>query len=202
MYNYTHSPKEALAVDFIGGKGYNLTICTKAFYDEILTFKDDVKTGNLTYFSDKLTDIVAKIMCFNTENKHFTPCKVKKMFVFDGKKIDYEAMSKLFCAYYDFIAEIESSQKYQLPYYPYGVSEKIYFVTYTQSEKYVSDYSGLNFKEIEELPLDAYLMLLHDAYIYYLSKSKEGREYLENAYILMQTKPDRKALRAKYGRKE
>lgn len=197
MYNYSHSPKKALAVDFVGGRGYRLTVPTKAIYDNILTVEQYLNNPD---FGDEMIKITAEILNFNTENEHFTPEKVKKMFIFDGKKIDFDAMSSIFCAYKEFVSEVAA--EYALPYYPYGEDEKMYYTVNTQCEKLVADYTGLNFKEIEELPLDTYLYLLRDAYIYKLSSSKEGLEYLENAYILTQTEPDRKALRAKFGRKE
>lgn len=47
-----------------------------------------------------------------------------------------------------------------------------------------------------------YLLLLRDAVIHSLSQTKSGRDYLNNAWILTQTEPDRKALRKKFGREE
>lgn len=197
MYNYSHSPRKALAVDFVGGESYRLTVPTKAAYDDILTVAQYIKSQD---FCNELIEITAKILSFNTENKHFTSEKVKKMFIFDGKKVDFEAMSSIFCAYNDFVSEVAA--EYKLPYYPYAESKKTYYDVNTQFEKLVSDYTKLNFKEIEELPLDTYLCLLKDAYIYKLSSSQEGLEYLENAYILTQTEPDRKGLRAHFSRKK
>ena len=47
-----------------------------------------------------------------------------------------------------------------------------------------------------------YLIWRRDAYIYKLSRTPEGQEYLDNAWRMEQTKPERLKLRAKYGRKE
>ena len=47
-----------------------------------------------------------------------------------------------------------------------------------------------------------YLIWRRDAYIYKLSRTEEGQEYLDNAWRMEQTKPERGKLRAKYGRKE
>ncbi len=47
-----------------------------------------------------------------------------------------------------------------------------------------------------------YLIWRRDAYIYKLSRTEEGQEYLDNAWRMEQTKPERAKLRAKYGRKE
>jgi hypothetical protein len=46
-----------------------------------------------------------------------------------------------------------------------------------------------------------YLQMRRDAYIHGLSQTKDGREYLENAWRLEQTKPERDELRKKIGAK-
>ena len=61
----------------------------------------------------------------------------------------------------------------------------------------MSDYTGLSFLEVAELDYLQYLIWRRDAYIHVLSQSKEGQEYLKNAYRMEQTKPDRKRLREK-----
>ena len=63
------------------------------------------------------------------------------------------------------------------------------------SEKFVLDYTGLNFLEVIELPIDIYLSLQRDAFIYNLNKTESGREYLESAWLLEQTRPDKTKLR-------
>ena len=49
--------------------------------------------------------------------------------------------------------------------------------------------------EIEGLDYIDYLQLKRDAFIYKQSQTEYGREYLENAYRLEQTTPDREGLR-------
>lgn len=68
----------------------------------------------------------------------------------------------------------------------------------TIGERFVAQYSGLSFVEIEELRIDVYFLLLRDAFIFEKSKTEEGREYLENCWILEQTEPDRRSLRKKF----
>lgn len=68
--------------------------------------------------------------------------------------------------------------------------------------KLVADYTGLNFFEVANLDYLQYLVWRRDAYIYMLSQTEEGRKYLDNAYRMEQTKPDREKLRSKLGRKE
>ena len=61
----------------------------------------------------------------------------------------------------------------------------------------VSEYTGLNFLEIAELDYLQYLVWLRDAFIDRMSRTEEGAEYLDNAWRMEQTKPDRGALRKK-----
>jgi predicted RNA polymerase sigma factor len=52
------------------------------------------------------------------------------------------------------------------------------------------------------MDLDCYTfkVLVKDGFIERMSKTKEGREYLEDAYYLTQTAPDREALRKHFGK--
>lgn len=52
--------------------------------------------------------------------------------------------------------------------------------------------------DVYNLPLVAYLTYRRDAFIYSLSRTQSGQEYLDNAWRCEQTKPDRAALRAKF----
>ena len=66
----------------------------------------------------------------------------------------------------------------------------------------VSVYTGLNFQQIGQLNYIEYLQYRRDAFINWLNQSEKGQEYLDNAWRMEQTKPERAKLRAKYGRKE
>jgi hypothetical protein len=66
----------------------------------------------------------------------------------------------------------------------------------------VSEYTGLNFHQVRQLEYVKYLTWLRDAYIYSLNQTEAGREYLDNAYRMEQTAPDRSALRKKLKREE
>ena len=54
--------------------------------------------------------------------------------------------------------------------------------------------------EVEELNYLDYLRYRRDAIIYRMSQTEKGQEYLDKAYRLEQTKPDREALRNKFGK--
>ena len=63
------------------------------------------------------------------------------------------------------------------------------------SLKMVADYTRLNFNEVVELDCITFKLLLRDAFIDMMSKSEEGRDYLEQCWILKQTDPDTVRLR-------
>ena len=54
--------------------------------------------------------------------------------------------------------------------------------------------------EVDQLNYIDYLQYRRDAFIYRMSQTEKGQEYLNKAYRLEQTKPDRKALREKFGK--
>lgn len=56
--------------------------------------------------------------------------------------------------------------------------------------------------QINELDYIDYLVLRRDAFITQLNRTEKGKEYLDNAYRLEETRPNREKLRAKFGRKE
>lgn len=64
----------------------------------------------------------------------------------------------------------------------------------------VAEYTGLNFLQVGALDYIQYLTWRRDAFIHMLSRTEEGQEYLDNAYRMEQTKPDRETLRRKLGR--
>ena len=70
-----------------------------------------------------------------------------------------------------------------------------YLMTSTGDLKLVSDYTGLNFNEVIELDCITYKMLVRDAFVDMMSRSEEGRDYLEQCWVLKQTKPDTVGLR-------
>lgn len=80
-----------------------------------------------------------------------------------------------------------------------GEEEKPYLYGDTEDIKLVSDYSRLNFDECLELDCYTYKALIKDAFIYKMKQSEDGRNYLEDCWLLQQTQPDRKKLREKFG---
>lgn len=74
------------------------------------------------------------------------------------------------------------------------------YINTSWGRRLVAEYTGLNFHQVGKLDYGTYLLWLRDAYIYFLERSEEGREYLDNAWRMEQTKPDRVKLRQKFGK--
>lgn len=66
----------------------------------------------------------------------------------------------------------------------------------------MAEYAGLSIPAVRELEYIQYLTWRRDAYIHMLSRTEAGQEYLDNAWRMEQTKPDRARLREQFGRKE
>lgn len=64
----------------------------------------------------------------------------------------------------------------------------------------VSEYTGLSFNEVVELDCYTFKVLVKDSFIEMMSRTKEGREYLEDAYYITLTAPDKKSLRKHFGK--
>ena len=64
----------------------------------------------------------------------------------------------------------------------------------------MSNYTGLNFHEVGQLNYVEYLSYRRVAFIFTMNQTEKGQEYLDNAWRMEQTKPDRAALRRKFGK--
>lgn len=62
----------------------------------------------------------------------------------------------------------------------------------------MAEYCRISLPEVERLDFIEYLRLRRDAFIYNLNQTKEGREYLDNAYRLTVTDIDSDALREQF----
>lgn len=54
--------------------------------------------------------------------------------------------------------------------------------------------------QVAELDFLQYLVWRRDAFIYSLSRTEAGQEYLDNAWRMEQTAPDRAKLREQFGK--
>lgn len=90
-----------------------------------------------------------------------------------------------------------------LPYYPMADSTGGHQYTTTSWWKHlVAEYTGLSFLEVGKLNYLQYLTWRRDAFIHLMNGSEAGREYLDNAWRMEQTEPDRAALRRRFGKEE
>lgn len=86
-----------------------------------------------------------------------------------------------------------------IPNLPDGTNPAEWIMTGTKDLKMVSDYTGLNFNECLELDVITFKMLIRDSLVDKLSQDKEGRDYLEQCWVLTQTTPDINKLRNQFG---
>lgn len=70
----------------------------------------------------------------------------------------------------------------------------------TYWEHLVSEYMRIPLLDVNDLDYIEYLIIRRDAFIERLNSTESGREYLNNAYRLTQTKPDRKRLREQFSK--
>lgn len=59
-------------------------------------------------------------------------------------------------------------------------------------------YGNLTFDEALNLPTDAFLLMMKNQYIEELTRTQEGREYLEKCERLKITEPDTDALKERF----
>lgn len=69
----------------------------------------------------------------------------------------------------------------------------------TYHDKAVADWLRIPVTEVGELDLVYYLQIRRDSFISKLNATEKGREYLDNAWLLSRTEPDREASRRMFG---
>ena len=71
-------------------------------------------------------------------------------------------------------------------------------MTQTDDLHLVAEYTGMSFPELMKTDCITFKMLLRDAFINRMRQTEEGREYLENCWLIKQTEPDRAKLRRNF----
>ena len=59
---------------------------------------------------------------------------------------------------------------------------------------------GISLYDVDDMDYYDYLLIRRDAFIARLRQTESGQEYLDKAYRLTLTKPDRQALRENFGK--
>ena len=94
-------------------------------------------------------------------------------------------------AYKTKINEIREHLKLTIPYYPAEDSkDTVKYDRYTVSDKLVADYANMDIYKINDISILDYWCLERDAFIFQLSQTEKGREYLNNAYRITCTEAD------------
>lgn len=62
------------------------------------------------------------------------------------------------------------------------------------------EYTGIPLNQIDGLNIVDYLIYRRDAFIWKMSMTESGRDYLDKAYRSTQTKPEREKLRKLFGK--
>ena len=109
-----------------------------------------------------------------------------------GVPLDICDSKLLIAAYTESLKIIREQVGLEVPYYP-GKSNKedeVKYTAYTVSDKLVADYANMGIYDIDKISILDYWLLERDAFIAALSKTKDGREYLNNAYRIKQTEAD------------
>lgn len=87
-----------------------------------------------------------------------------------------------------------------MPYYPEPSKDKgLPYDAENYWEHVVADYLGISMLEVGQLCIVDYLALRREAFIVQMSKTKEGKEYLENAKAFASTEADYAGLRKELG---
>lgn len=87
-----------------------------------------------------------------------------------------------------------------IPYYPLNEDSKGHDYQITSYwEHLTAQYLGISVVAVDDLNYIDYLVYRRDAFIYQMSQTEKGQEYLDNAYRLEQTAPDKKTLRDQFG---
>lgn len=97
-------------------------------------------------------------------------------------------------------------KKLKIPYYPYFADQSVdnmehKYIIQTIEEKRIAEYLQITMLEVENLDIIEYYFYLREAFIYNCMQSEDGREYLQNAYRLEETSPDRDNLRKNFKNK-
>ncbi len=97
----------------------------------------------------------------------------------------------------------EKNKKLTVPYCSYAnLGDDSYGIPYdinTMADKYVHDYTGIDFTAILSLDIFVYWQYLRDAVIYNYSQTEKGCDYLRQCWAAEQKEPDRVTLRRLFG---
>lgn len=107
---------------------------------------------------------------------------------------EINSTAELQCFLTEFFTGIETERAKNpqlcIPYYPEYSDEPTYYNCNSTDIKIVSDYTRLDFLQIQELGIFTFWGWLHDAVVWNCLKSEDGQDYLEKCWCISQTEPD------------
>ena len=92
------------------------------------------------------------------------------------------------------LREKRGEEQYTPPHISTDTADDTPYKTEFHEMKFVSDYTNMNFQELRGLDVLTFWRYYRDAIIYKGIQSEHGKEFLNNAYNSVQTKPDRLAI--------
>ncbi len=110
----------------------------------------------------------------------------------DGVPLDLCDCKLLVAVYSELIIHLRKELGLEIPYYPArrDNASEVKYTAYTVVDKLVADYANMSIYDIDKISILEYWLLERDAFIEALSKTKEGRKYLNDAYRINQEDAD------------
>lgn len=151
-----------------------------------------------------LAGFIRKVIVKDLDKKDLDKLNIHLWELWRGFDFEQLEAEELFSAVAEYIIFIQAT----VPNLPYCALPDITadedegnysYAQNTTYEKLVADYANMTLPDVMKLNYVDFLILRREAYIYNLSKTKKGREKLEEAYCMEQTQPDRGGLRKQFG---
>lgn len=118
--------------------------------------------------------------------------RISGMLLDDGVPLNLCDKKLLVAVYIELVKKLREKLGLEVPYYPTKKDKEyeVKYTAYTVTDKLVADYANMNIYEVDKLPILDFWLLERDAFIAALSKTKDGRKYLNDAYRIKQEDAD------------
>ena len=111
----------------------------------------------------------------------------------EGIPSDISEQKLFVMLYMENLRKIREETGLIIPWYPSepeDKNDKIKYTIYTSSDRMVADYARMDIYAVDDISVLEYWLLERDAFITAMSRTKDGRKYLNNAYRLTCTEAD------------
>ena len=176
------------------GKEYDVFEPTVGMILEMDQLEADLSEDNVY---EKRIDACLLLINHNRQGREFTADEIKtparSSYPFDCGSISAAAESRYRPKLRIPVPEGEIGKAICEKYFPTENWERAYSLK-TGIIKRISQYTGLNFREVLELPYSFFLLLNRESWIASYQSSKDGRKILKNLWRLQQTEADEDAI--------